>query len=240
MSHSTDTGTILTHPWRLLLVWLALVSLGFAGLGAYGVTAGYRGAVPGAWPADVARPAEPTVLCFIHPKCPCSRATLTELRRLALELPDSTFAELIVFQPEEAEGFWGNAVWRELCTSSQISAWGEGRVAPRMNVRLDRGGAIAKKFGAATSGMILAYGRDGELRFQGGITASRGHEGPSVSQRWLTEALGSEERAPSSAPVFGCPIFEVEDPHSRQRGTCCDSQAETGSFTSDRAKELDQ
>lgn len=192
------------RPWLLLSIWFALVSLGFASLGAYGVARGEVLATPGQWPADLPRPAGPTVLCFVHPRCPCSRATLAELNRLEDRLPGDLHLEYVLFQPKGAQGFWGDEPWRGLHRDGSTS---------NTRLRLDPGGELARRFGAATSGMILAYRADGELCFEGGITATRGHEGPSAAQDWLVAALAPESNLPvRPAPVFGCPILNPTDP----------------------------
>ncbi len=200
----------------MLSIWFALVSLGFAGLGAYGIQAGETGRVPQTWPVDLAREPGATALCFVHPKCPCSRATLAELRRLKSSLSDSASLEFVIFQPQDSQTFWGDEPWKGIYAASLLEDSDGNRV------RLDPGGELALKFGALTSGMVLAYGAGGELCFQGGITATRGHEGPSPAQAWLASALAPGS-VPSlqAAPVFGCPIRALDD---RATEGCCDPQ----------------
>jgi len=68
---------------------------------------------------------------------------------------------------------------------------------------------------------VLLYDAAGALRFSGGITAARGHEGDSMGAAAIlsllsaaspavTAALAPEARqtALRAAPVFGCPLEE--------------------------------
>ena len=194
------------NPWKLFSIWFALVSMGFAGLGAYGVSAGESGPVPGTWPADISRADGSTLLCFVHPKCPCSQATWTELRKVMSDLSPEVNVELVVFQPEGVQPEGGTSIWGDRLWNRMVSPV-PGAQRPRWDIRLDPGGVLAKRFGAATSGMILVYGPRGQLQFQGGITASRGHIGQSPAQDWLRGAIAAPGVQRSSAPVFGCPIF---------------------------------
>lgn len=92
---------------------------------------------------------------------------------------------------------------------------GEGPLSLRAMARAIPGVAIiddeieTKRFGALTSGQVLAYDARGDLVFRGGLTAARGHEGESVGNRALVsfalDPVGSNEIPPSS-DVFGCSL----------------------------------
>lgn len=62
--------------------------------------------------------------------------------------------------------------------------------------------------GVRAPGQVLLYDTDGHLRFNGGITASRGHEGNKKGRQALTDLIltGTTDR-PSSF-VFGCVLME--------------------------------
>jgi hypothetical protein len=77
-------------------------------------------------------------------------------------------------------------------------------------VEPDPDGAIAQAFGAYTSGQVLVYGADGGLLFNGGITASRGHEGDNPGRAAIVARLRDQVPAPSTASVFGCALDEPE------------------------------
>jgi hypothetical protein len=75
-----------------------------------------------------------------------------------------------------------------------------------VDLRVDDGGAIARSFGALTSGEVLLYDARGALRFAGGITAARGHEGDSEGRDALEASIrGATGQA--RAAVFGCSLF---------------------------------
>ena len=61
------------------------------------------------------------------------------------------------------------------------------------------------RFGAETSGHTVLYDASGALRFHGGITAARGHEGGSAGRAAIVAAVRGEEPS-SSAHVFGCSL----------------------------------
>jgi hypothetical protein len=78
----------------------------------------------------------------------------------------------------------------------------------------DIGGSVAAQFHANTSGEVFVYDCRGKLRFHGGITSARGHEGDNLGESAVINiALGGESNVERS-PVFGCP-FRAEAPSSR-------------------------
>src|SRR5688500_9279870 len=82
-------------------------------MSAESTTAADSEAAPSAWPtaSGVARDAtRPTLLAAIHPKCPCSRATVAQLSGLLARVPKDTFAiELLMLQPAQAPEGWTDA-----------------------------------------------------------------------------------------------------------------------------------
>ena len=80
-----------------------------------------------------------------------------------------------------------------------------------MTVIRDEGGAEALRFRAAASGLVLLYDGQGRLRFAGGITSSRGHEGDSFGRRRILAVLAGASADREDAPVFGCAFGIKED-----------------------------
>jgi len=72
----------------------------------------------------------------------------------------------------------------------------------------DDDGVEAARFGAATSGQVILYDRDGRLLFSGGITASRGHAGDNDGRDAIVSLLGGGRGTRHSSPVFGCSLLE--------------------------------
>jgi hypothetical protein len=71
---------------------------------------------------------------------------------------------------------------------------------------VDPGGAIARRLGAHTSGQVLVYGRAGELVFQGGLTAARGHEGANRGRDAIRRLVETGAPTEPETAVFGCPL----------------------------------
>ncbi len=182
------------------LVWIAAVATGFAILLRYSSTpAAEPGGHPARWPAaaQLARdPAQSTLVMFAHPHCPCTRASLAELARLMARFDERLTAYVLVVQPPGTDDAW--------------AAGGLGDSAariPGVTMLADRGGVEAARFGATTSGLTLLYDAGGRLRFSGGLTASRGHEGQSFGQRRIVSLLTTGAADRPHAPVFGCSLL---------------------------------
>ena len=80
-----------------LAAWLLTIGAGLAMLRAYAETPGPPATAGATWPAEasIARvPRTPVLLLFLHPHCPCSRATIGELARLlaGAQAPVTTLA----------------------------------------------------------------------------------------------------------------------------------------------------
>lgn len=159
------------------------------------------------WPRDtslVAIADRPTLLLFIHPHCPCTRATLYELDRLSAELDgdpgNRPHIEVVVALPEEAGELWLNTPNMELA----------GRL-PGASVHLDFGGKETAAFGVTTSGTAMIFDASGICQFVGGLTSSRGHEGESAGTRSLAALFAGRAPVSRNLPVFGCRLCLPQD-----------------------------
>jgi hypothetical protein len=113
-----------------------------------------------------------------HPRCPCTRASLHELA-VAVGQCDCDFdATVVFFRPVGADATWTNADLVGL--ASEI---------PGVRVVWDDGGQLAELYRVETSGHVLVFGQSGELLFNGGITATRGHEGGNAGRDALVSCL---------------------------------------------------
>src|SRR4051812_12357486 len=75
-----SVGLLLT-----VLLWLGGVAGGTIAMVRYSEAPGMAAPAPDSWPANsrLSRdPHRPTLLMFLHPRCPCSRASVGELERL--------------------------------------------------------------------------------------------------------------------------------------------------------------
>jgi hypothetical protein len=191
-----------------LTVWVAAVAISFLAAGRYATSQAESGAVVPRWPAEtsLAAPiARPRLVVFLHPLCPCSRATIAELEQVLARAPDRADASfLLVWEGDDPPGDpIGHLAAVESLARSTASSTVEGAV------RLDVRGLEARRFGAVTSGEILLFGSDGSLRFHGGITRARGHVGANDGADALVEILLGRAPGRIEFPVFGCPLFSA-------------------------------
>lgn len=188
-------------------LWVIAVAVGFAWHMSYARTPGDAGAPPDTWPDSVAverRAGVHTLLVALHPRCPCSRATIEALR--CVDAAAGPSAE-IIFLVSEPEG--PSAEWAADRASLGLS---EGFSGARVVV--DRDGELSARFGLRTSGHVLAFDADGRRWFSGGVTPLRGERGPCVGRDRLIAGITSHPNAPavadSDSPVFGCPLVSPD------------------------------
>lgn len=196
-----------TSPFLLvtLLVWVVVACVGFVTLALYETAPGDPGAAPATWPSTSALPApteRPALVVLAHPQCPCTRATIAELERLMRRVHGRTAAYVLFLQPEERDAAW-----------VESDLWRRAAAIPGVRAVRDPGGHEARHFGAATSGHAVLYDADGRLRFSGGLTASRGHEGDNEGRAALTRLLTHDTAVREATPVYGCPL---QDPDLNQ------------------------
>ncbi len=188
--------------WLLGVAWLVLVGAGFGALAIYKSTPGAAAVAPATWPTGSAleRAVDaPTLVLFAHPRCACTRASVSELARLLARLPERPRVYVALIRPRGVASDW---VETDLLRSAAH--------LPGARVFVDDEGREAARFAAATSGTTLVYDAAGRLLFSGGLTSARGHEGDSFGQRRLLALLtgGAPDRPDS--PVFGCPLDETQ------------------------------
>lgn len=176
-------------------LWLALSLGAMAVVTRWSLTPGEAAALPWRSVREPARGA-PALSVFIHPRCPCSRATLAELERMLARTPVDATVWFMV--PRGADGAWRtSANWRLAQTIHGVRA------------RVDLDGREARRMGAHTSGEVMLVGASGRVRFHGGITPARGHEGDSAGRRALETLLRApEDRAEpvATARTYGCSL----------------------------------
>jgi hypothetical protein len=181
----------------VVAVWLAATAAGLAGLTAYANRPGDSGRAAPVWPVGVDLPRardRATLVVALHPGCACSQATLEQLDRLAGSNPGVVQIIALV------------ADYPEFPASQDVLG---SKLAALRDVRrvTDPHAALARRFGAVTSGHALLYDADGRLRFSGGLTRARGHAGDSAGLDFLRAYI--ERRPPTSGvstPIFGCTL----------------------------------
>jgi hypothetical protein len=141
----------------------------------------------------------PTLIFFAHPKCPCTRAALSELSRLMTVIDGKVTAHVVFIRPKDESDDWASTDLLEIA-----------RGIPRVQVTIDRDDRETNIFNAQTSSLALLYDRSGTLRFNGGITAARGHEGDNAGRSAISEIVATDTARTAETPVFGCPLHKKD------------------------------
>jgi hypothetical protein len=177
--------------------------VGFGVLFRYAGTAGAEGAAPEMWPSEsrIAHdPSRANLVMLVHPECPCSRASMTELARLMTHIGSRMVAHVLFVMPPGMQG-----------DPSASDMWEAASHIPNTSPAIDPQGTEARRLGALTSGQVVVYGGDGKLLFSGGITAARSHEGDNAGSTAVEmAALGQSDRR-WWTPVFGCELFDRKE-----------------------------
>jgi hypothetical protein len=200
----------------LLLACVAWVSAAGYGLNlvwGFENSPGRIGTLPNKWPDDsqIKRSSGlPTLVIFIHPHCPCSRATIGELAILMAHAQGLVNAKAIFIKPDGFGGAW-----------EKTDLWSSATNIPGVSVTTDEKGVEAQRFGSKTSGQVALYSAEGQLLFSGGITASRGHSGDNDGRTAILSFLATGKAAKAETPVFGCPL--VKESLNKESEAFCDA-----------------
>ena len=187
-----------------LTAWIVAIGYGMAALARYESAAGEANSHAIVWPEEsqvTPNTNRPTMVLFVHPHCPCTRATIGELERIVARCPGRAEIHVLFIEPGDVLEGWSDS-------DLQVRV----RAIPGVNVLIDRHGREANLFGAATSGQLLLYDERKQLRFSGGITALRGHFGDNIGTDNVVSLLTGDTR-PSGricCAVFGCPLFHSD------------------------------
>lgn len=161
---------------------------------------------PAQWPAASTLRREgdaATLIMLVHPQCPCSRASVAELERLLVETRDRVQAHVLVVRPPGAPEPW-----------ERTALWDRAAAIPGVTVHTDLDGEQARLFGATASGHVVVYDAAGRLRFRGGITGARGHEGDNPGRSRARAAI--LEGDAGEGPTFGCALLHGDDGAGRK------------------------
>ncbi len=181
------------------VIWVGAVSAGATVLWKYGSSAGASLTAPTYWPKNSllqTTPGQPTLVMILHPKCPCSRASVAELSRLLVICRIQPAVRILIVKPDGApDGFEQTDLINNLAS------------LPNVKSVVDESGEEANRFGALTSGTVLLFAANGALLFNGGITSARGHEGDNAGRSALRDILNGDVPLTKNTPVYGCPVF---------------------------------
>jgi hypothetical protein len=180
------------------LLWVAAAAGGPLFMFVYESQAAPAPEIASLWPDRTGLARNPngfSLVMAIHPKCSCTRASVSELNKLMLAWGGQVRAIALVTKPFEFPDLW-----------SETDVTARLRAIPNVEVVRDLGGADASAFGAQSSGQTLLYDAAGRLVFAGGITAFRGHEGPSVGGEALKQLVAGNAAPRARTHVFGCSL----------------------------------
>jgi hypothetical protein len=188
--------------------WGLVIGAGLLAMGAYESSPGPVGRALRRWPTGSRVPRavdRPTLIMGVHPRCPCTRASVAELARVLAACEGRVEVFVLILAPQHGVTPWVRADWlSRLGTISGVHLFD------------DPGGLEADRFGARTSGHVALYAPEGHLLFHGGITIARGHEGDNAGREAALALIsGGRPAGPAATPVFGCPLVEPSPVSSR-------------------------
>lgn len=183
-----------------LACWTTAILCGGYLLLTEAATPGLQSGSPTMWPTQSAiKPVAGhwTMLVFAHPKCPCTHSAFANLARTLAASTEPIDCYVLLTRPDHVGPDWCDAMIGTLT-----------REVPGIKTYTDENGVEARRFGAATSGHAVLYDPELLLRYSGGLTASRGHEGDSIGLLAVSSLLRGESSPTHSAPVFGCSLLD--------------------------------
>ncbi len=183
----------------MAVAWLAALSGGFLCLVNYSTKPAKNIDQLDCWPETTALAfgqGEYTLVMFVHPRCPCTKASLNQLERVIDRVgKDRVDLKIVVFRPAGKTADWSDTHLRK--KAEQLTA----------NVFDDLDAQEAKKFEVNTSGYLLCFNKEKQRIFGGGITGSRGHEGENRGADSIV-CIMNRKPAEQRFPVFGCQIWK--------------------------------
>lgn len=204
-----------------LIAWSIVVIGGTATLWQYSMQPGQASFAVTSWPEELDFTHAPdahhrfTLAMVVHPKCPCTRASLQELAKIMRYASQPVDAMVLVSRPEGTPaGFERTDIWTQ---AAQV---------PGVEVKVDPGGEAARALGLLVSGATAVYDMNGQMLFSGGVTSARGHAGDNGGSDAIIGILSGRSTDFAHTPVYGCPLFSqgasCEIPDTGQGAhTCC-------------------
>lgn len=184
----------------LLAAWCVGVGSWLIYLEVYVNTPGRFGIAPQYWPDESSIPHSDkvfTLVMFIHPQCPCTRASIEELNRIVAGSRGLADMFAVFIRPPGFEKGW-----------ERTDLWDWASEIPGVTLLADPDGVEAARFGATTSGEVRLYHVNKHLVFRGGITGARGHAGSNVGSDSVYSWLRWGNARRDETFVFGCPLFD--------------------------------
>jgi hypothetical protein len=202
---------------RFILVfgalWLGAIGTGIGLLADYAAEPGQVGETLDVWPQDsnlIRDEDNYTILLAVHPRCPCTRATIEELEGVLAKSSITPQIFALIFEPSH-DGSESTELSRKDEDFARTSISKKLSKLNGVELISDPGSLIAQSFGAMTSGHALVYSPTGSLVYSGGLTPTRAHVGPNTGSSTLLKLLTGGEPVIQDAPVYGCPLCPTEE-----------------------------
>ncbi|MBP9093345.1 hypothetical protein KBI23_20155 [bacterium] len=191
---STNLGLM-----RVVFLWAVLVLLGYGSMVFYSTAPAKSAVTVGKYPSSssLSKGDGLTLIIFLHPQCPCSIATVSELEGLLARSSLSSRLKVyaVVSSPVGcSQTFVKGAVIDSLSAVKNVQVF------------IDNDDVESQRFGAKTSGQTLLFDSDGKCLFRGGITAARGEVGANAGVDALRHYLSGGRYLINKTPVFGCSL----------------------------------
>ena len=194
----------------MVVLWFIALAVIYGKLAVYSQSPEGLGTPPMAAVANVSvHPEKYTLAVYIHPKCPCTQATLYEVERLMTKVRDEVALSFYIFGASDAPSVWFEGTLDQL----------EQKFPDSLVIR-DIDGEYSKSAGASVSGSTVLYTPDGVPVFWGGVTSGRGHSGDNLGSDSILSIARGLEPTRSEAPVYGCRI--TDDSSNNYLGNCSD------------------
>jgi hypothetical protein len=181
-------------------MWLAVIAAGQYVMFRYEWQAASTLEADGAWPREASLVHDgrrPTLVVFMHPQCPCSRASLVELTAILSRSKGRVACTVVFVRPSNFDEGWERTdLWK---TAERLAG---------VKVEVDSSGEQARLFKARASGEAFLYDAAGRLLFHGGMTGSRGHEGDNPSRQAIVACIESGIAAREQSEVYGCGLLD--------------------------------
>lgn len=193
-------------------VWLAFIGLGFHVLLDYEGRPGPSSTLRQSWPPGSSltlSPSQPyTLVMFVHPQCPCSQASISELAILTTHC-QILKTYVIFLRPEGFDANW-----------EKTPLWNRAAAIAGVTPLADLGGQESAKFNATISGETALYDQSGKLLFEGGITGSRGHEGDNLGLSTIEAIIDGKRVREAKTAVFGCALKDDQNRLNGAQRSC--------------------
>lgn len=188
-------------------VWLLAIVVVFGAFTRYHIAAGANANAPDILPASIVCKQSDCkdyhLLFFVHPGCPCTKASWYELERVLHPISTRTHVTAIVLEYNYSIPAQDHTEVAKLVGASEFV---DVLYLPEQIVR--------DEFGVTTSGQCLMYNASKNLVFEGGVTPSRNHTGPNKGIEELLRIAGPQGyklQVPKGQPVaktrvYGCDL----------------------------------